>query len=94
MPIHDFRCNECRYVHAELVKWDEESHTCPECGNTSTRVFLTAPKLDWLRMGAQANASPEFKAKWDRVHQKQTAKEKAFEKEHGEGEYFNRAPGG
>lgn len=94
MPIHDFRCTECQHVHTELVKWDRDSHTCPECGNASSRVFLTPPKLDWLRMGASPSASPEFKEKWSKMHKKQTAKEKAFEKEHGEGEYYNRAPGG
>ena len=93
MPIHDFRCNECRFVHTELVKWDVESHTCPECGKASTRVFLVAPKLDWLGMGTQKHVSPEFQAKWDKLHRKQKAKEEKFEAEHGPGQYYNRAPG-
>jgi len=94
MPIHDFRCNSCNHVHTELVKWDVKSHTCRECGNESKRVFLKLAKPNYLEMGAQASAGPEFADRWEKMHKKQTEKEQAFEKEHGEGEYYNRAPGG
>lgn len=94
MPLHDFRCKKCSHVHTELVKWDIKSHTCTECGNESKRVFLKAAKPNYLAMGASDSAGPEFKAKWDKMHLDQTKKEKAFEKEHGPGEYYNKAPGG
>lgn len=94
MPLHDFRCNSCDHVHTELVKWDIKSHTCRECGNESKRVFLKLAQPNWLAMGAQENVSPEFSERFDKMHRDQTKKEKDFEKNHGEGEYFNTAPGG
>jgi len=93
MPIHDFQCEACGHVHEELVKRDIKSHTCPECGNDSKLVFLKVARLNYLAMGAQKNVSPEFKDRFEKMHKKQTDKENAFEKEHGPGEYFNRAPG-
>lgn len=93
MPLHDFRCNTCDHIQTELVKWDVTTATCRECGNESKRVFLKLAKPNWLKMGAQANVSPEFVERFDKMHKKQAAKEAAFEKEHGEGEYFNREPG-
>ncbi len=93
MPIHDYRCGSCGHEHAELVKWDELTHQCPVCGNVSERVFLTPPKLDWAGMAMGENAGPEFIDRFERNHKKQKEKEAAFEREHGEGEYFNRAPG-
>ena len=93
MPIHDYRCNDCSHVFDALVKWDEYTHECPKCGNESKRVFLKAPTPNWLAMGAQDNVSPEFQERFDRMHRDQAEKEKKFEKEHGEGEYYNRAPG-
>jgi hypothetical protein len=47
-----------------------------------------------MAMGAQSDASPEFIERFDKVHRKQKEKEEKFEKEHGEGEYYNVAPGG
>jgi putative FmdB family regulatory protein len=94
MPIHDYRCTHCGAVHDALVKHDEVERPCPECGNTATRVYLSAPKFDWLGMGTQENVSPEFQDRFDKMHRDQAKKEKAFEKEHGEGEYYNRTPGG
>lgn len=93
-PIHDFRCKECAHVDTKLVQSGIRTIECSECGNESTLVFLTPPKLDWLGMGSQKNVSPEFQEKFDKMHRKQRAKEEAFEKEHGEGEYYNRTPGG
>ena len=92
MPIKEFKCSEGHYSEA-MVKHDVKDHICPECGNPSKQVFRTPPRIDWLRMGAQENVSPEFIDKFDKMHRKQKAKEEAFEKEHGEGEYYNRAPG-
>jgi hypothetical protein len=44
-------------------------------------------------MGTQKHVSPEFQEKWDKMHRKQKEKEEKFEAEHGEGQYYNRAPG-
>lgn len=93
MPMHDFKCGTCDHVHDAIVKWDVKTRDCPECGNESKRVFLKLAQPNYLAMGAQANVSPEFSARFDRMHRKQADKEKAFEKEHGEGQYYNRQPG-
>jgi putative FmdB family regulatory protein len=94
MPLHDFKCKKCSHIHEELVKWDIKTHTCPKCDNESKRVFLKVAKPNYLAMGAQKDAGPEFQTKFDKLHRDQAAKEKAFEKEHGEGQYYNTAPGG
>ena len=93
MPIHSFRCEQ-GHIHDALVKHDVETKECPECQTPAKRVFLSAPKIGWLAMGAQKNVSPEFQERFDKVHRKQRAKEEKFQKEHGEGEYYNRTPGG
>ena len=94
MPIHDFRCTACNHVHAELVKWNVTTHKCRKCENESKRVFLQLAKPNYLEMGAQRNVSPEFQDRFDKMHREQAAKETAFEKEHGEGQYGNRGSGG
>jgi len=93
MPLHDFRCKTCNHVHQELVKWDVKLQTCPKCDNESKRVFLKLAKPNYLAMGAQENVSPEFVERFDKMHRKQKEKEEKFEAEHGEGQYYNRAPG-
>lgn len=92
MPIHSFRC-EAGHVHDALVKADVKTRECPVCGKPAGRKFLVAPKIGWLSMGTQENVSPEFIEKFDKMHRKQKEKEEKFEKEHGPGEYWNRAPG-
>lgn len=94
MPIHDFRCTSCKEVHTELVKSDVTTGECPKCGNLSRVVFLVPPKLDWAGMAMGENAGPEFIDRFEKMHKKQAEKESAFEREHGEGEYYNTAPGG
>lgn len=84
MPIHDFRCTHCGTVHEALVKWNDTERDCPECGKVAVRVFLSAPKLDVLGMGAQKNVSPEFQDRFDKLHRDQKAKEEKSLKEHGD----------
>lgn len=83
MPIHDFRC-PAGHVHDALVKHDETSRECPECGNLAERVFLKVPKLNYLAMGAQKHVSPEFQDRFDKMHRDQKAKEEKCLKEHGD----------
>lgn len=83
MPIHDYRC-EAGHVHEALVKWDEDSHECPECGQTAKRVFLKLAGLNYLAMGTQKHVSPEFQDRFDKLHRDQKAKEEKSLKEHGD----------
>lgn len=93
MPVHDFRCKSCDHVYDAIVKWDKSTHSCPKCENESKRVFLKPPELDWAGMAQGENAGPEFIDRFEKTHKKQAAKEAAFEREHGESQYGNRAPG-
>lgn len=83
MPIHDFKC-PAGHIHDALVKHDVLTQECPECGNPAERVFLRAPQLNYLAMGAQENVSPEFQKRWDQMHRKQKAKEEKSLSEHGD----------
>jgi putative FmdB family regulatory protein len=83
MPIHDFRC-PAGHVHEALVKADEDSQECPECGNLAERVYLKAPTLNYLAMGTQENVSPEFQRKFDKMHNDEKAKEERSLEVHGD----------
>ena len=90
MILHDFKCSECNHTFEELVKSGVTQIPCPECEETANRVMLKAPRIDWLSMGAQANASPEFIDHFEKVHRQQTKIEEARETEHGD---YGPAPG-
>lgn len=85
MPIHDFRCAN-GHITEQLVKSDVTRIQCPVCatGTLANRVFLTAPRVDWLALGASRHASPEAVERWDRMHKEQKAKEEKSFEEHGD----------
>jgi hypothetical protein len=83
VPIHDFRC-PAGHVHDAIVHWKTQTRECPECGNLAERVFLKTPTLNYLAMGAQENVSPEFQAKFDKMHKEQKAKEEKSLEDHGD----------
>ena len=58
--------------------------TCPVCKSLAQREIRTPPQIDWAKMGAQSNVSPEFAERFDRVHREQAKKEAAIQKEHGD----------
>lgn len=91
MPIHDHQCLTCNHVFDALVKWDDPAPPCTECGNECKRVYLKAPKLNYLAMGAQKNVSPEFQQKFDKMHKDRAVKEEKTMKEHGD---YGRGAGG
>ncbi len=45
MPIYEFVCMECEHHFEELLRLDDESPSCPECGspksNRQFSVFAT-----------------------------------------------------
>lgn len=83
MPYFDFRCPN-GHVHDDLVKQATTESPCPVCEEVATKVILSAPNIAWNEMGSQRNAGPEFKARFDRVHREQKAKEAKCKKEHGD----------
>lgn len=80
MPIYEFTCTACEHEHEELVKVGTQTCACSACGATSHKVIRTAPQIDWGRMGAQKNVSPEFIDRFERVHKEQRAKEEKLER--------------
>jgi len=83
MIFHDFRCDE-GHVHEHYVRSGVDSVPCPTCSKPSRRVYLTAPKLDWLGMAQGASAGPEFIDRFERVHKKETERQEKILREHGD----------
>lgn len=82
--LHDYRCDHCSTVTERFIDSDVRVIECPECGKNAYRVFLSAPKLDWMGMGAQKHASPEFIDRFEKAHKQQKAIEEKAYNEHGD----------
>ncbi len=84
MPMYDYRCDN-GHVTEQIVPLAERDKAadCP-CGKAAKRVLLTPPRIDWLAMGAQRDASPEFIDRFDRLHKQQKDKEERSAREHGD----------
>ena len=39
MPIMDFECSSCNVVTEEIVKFNTEQITCPECGGIADKAL-------------------------------------------------------
>lgn len=53
MPLHDYKCSDCGFVHEEIVSWDERFATCPACRSQSKRIYLSFNGIehgapDWM----------------------------------------------
>jgi len=72
--LHDFKCPN-GHIFEDLVDSETREQPCQECEELAKRVFLVAPKVDWLALGASAGASPEAIARFDKMHKEQKAKE-------------------
>lgn len=83
--LHDFRCSD-GHVHEEYVSSECTEIPClqPGCALLASRVFLVAPRVDWLSLGASPSASPEAINKFEKMHKEQKAKEEKCFKEHGD----------
>lgn len=84
MILYDFKCPECAQIFEELVKAGVNTAPCPECKATACKVMLKPPRIDWMGMGSQASASPEFIDRFEKVHKQQARIEEAREREHGD----------
>ena len=88
MPTHDFQCGKCDAVSTLIVRWEEtgewKTQPCTECNAPATLIFRQAPKIDWMGIGAQENASPEFIRKFEKAHKERRQQEEAHTKEHGD----------
>jgi putative FmdB family regulatory protein len=83
MPIFDFKCGSCGAITEDLVRSSVTTIPCVSCGKASTKQ-LAAPRVNWLAMGSQRDASPEAIIKFDRMHRQQKAKEEKSYAEHGD----------
>jgi len=84
MPLHDFRCRTCGHVQEHRVEAGTTELPCPRCTATADRVFLVAPKPDWLGLAQGDSASPEAVDRFERMHKQQAEKESKSFKEHGD----------
>lgn len=88
MIMHDFRCSN-GHVAEHAVNSSTTTLQC-QCGETSVRVFLTAPKLDYGHMAQGESAPTTAIDKFERMHKDQRAKEERHLREHGD---YGPAPG-
>ena len=84
MPAYDFRCTNGHTYEGRCSYEDRNSQVCPECDEPAKLVFLTAPNLDWMGIGAQANASPEFIDRFEKAHKQRAKQENDYKAEHGD----------
>lgn len=83
MPLFDFRC-AAGHVTEALAHSSCDSISCEECGELAHKVLLRPPKIGWLQMGYQRDASPEAISRFDKMHRKQKAKDEKCYAEHGD----------
>ena len=83
MIVHDFRCAN-GHVHEHYVSRGTDTVPCSTCSEPASRVFLSAPKLDWAGMAQGENAGPEFIDRFEKNHRKETARQEAIHREHGD----------
>lgn len=81
--FHDYRCNE-RHVSEHYLKRGVLSVQCPVCKKPAHRVFLQPPKLDWAGMAQGESAGPEFIDRFEKIHNKETERQKKCLEEHGD----------
>ena len=86
MPLFDYRCVECDHISERNCHHSVEAIDCDECGNTATKVLLSAPSIGMLKMGVDT-AFPSAADRWERVHRQEAdkakKKEMEFEREMG-----------
>lgn len=83
MILHDFQC-DCGHTFEDFVGSQDTTAPCPNCKRPASRVYLRAPRLDWSRMAQGANAGPEFVDRFEKMHRKETARQEAILREHGD----------
>ena len=84
MPLYDYRCSACSNVEERAATPEERELSCSNCDATAVRIWLTAPKPDWLSLAQGEGASPEAIDKFDRMHRQQRDKEERSFDEHGD----------
>jgi len=83
MILHDFLCDS-GHVSEHFVSSGDTKVLCPKCQKPARRVYLRAPKLDWLGMAQGENAGPEFIDRFEKVHKRETERQSKTLKEHGD----------
>lgn len=81
--LHDFQC-AVGHVSEHFVGSEDTQVSCPQCQKPARRVFLQAPRLDWSGMAQGANAGPEFIARFEKQHKKETARQEKILAAHGD----------
>jgi putative FmdB family regulatory protein len=61
----DFKCDSCKSIFEEMIAGDESELPCPSCGGKAHRQ-LSAPRIDWRRMGVDPGF-PGAYSKWGKA---------------------------
>lgn len=49
MPVYEYLCDDCGpFTNMRPMSEFEQPDVCPDCGNTSPRVILTAPRFSCM----------------------------------------------
>lgn len=83
LGTYSFKCHTCGHYHDAFVKRGTRPH-CPDCNGETKQVIRYAPKLDYLGMGAQKNAGPEFIDRFEKMHKDRKAHEDRKDRDHGD----------
>lgn len=86
--IRDCRCGSCGAVTEHWVNTEElASLKCPECGDSSMKALIGAPKLWYTDMAANGESSSDSMGtavdKWAKMREKQQRIEKRNLERHG-----------
>lgn len=67
MPLYDYRCSECEFVHTAMKPIDERhADTCTECGKEAKQVILKSAALPIGKMGCDSAFSTAY-GKWEKM---------------------------
>jgi putative FmdB family regulatory protein len=64
--MFDFTCPDCNLVFEKLVHSFEKTTKCLHCGKTNAAKQISAPRLDWRRMGVSVDF-PTSAGKWTKM---------------------------
>ncbi|WP_426314431.1 FmdB family zinc ribbon protein [Methylobacterium fujisawaense] len=55
MPVYDYACEACGpFTVMRPMAEFRDPHDCPDCGSSSQRAFLTAPRIAGMDAGLRA----------------------------------------
>ncbi len=82
--INDYHCTSCGTVTEHWINREEEATlTCPECGNSTMKRMICAPRLAYTDMACGSGSMPTAIDKWDKMRRQKMIIEKRTMERHG-----------